>query len=205
MKKKIVVVISLLVTVCQVTFAQQTKAQLKRKSYDVTRLTQKWAVSTSLLDIANFGTINFQGERSLSRNWTVVAGFRYNPWEWKDREDKNMHNKARTLNVGFCVWPWRNYSGWWISIKGQIEEYNVGNVLGFKKDYEGLAYGGTLSFGYALMIGRHWNLTLGLGAWVGWTDYTLYNHPTYGRILDQGGKVFVAPTNETKLGLMYIF
>ena len=187
-------------TKAQAESPQRAKAQKKSA-----QRAQKWAVSTSVLDIVNFGTINFQGERILSRNWTAVAGFRYNPWEWKDTEGKAMHNKARTLNLGVCFWPWRNYSGWWVSVKGQIEEYNVGNVLGFKKDYEGYAYGGNLSVGYALMIGRHLNLTFGLGAWAGWTDYTLYTHPTYGRILDKGGKFFVSPSNETKIGLMYIF
>ena len=77
--------------------------------------------------------------------------------------------------------------------------------MNFEKDQEGYAFGGSLSFGYALMIGRHWNINFGLGGWFGWTNYTLYACPTCGRVLDKGGKMFWSPNNETKIGFMYTF
>ena len=163
---------------------------------------QKWSVSTNVADWANLGTINADGSVAAGRHATVGVGFRYNPWLFGG-EEKRLQNKQRTVYVYGRWWPWNIYSGWWLAGKAQAEEYNQGGIFR-KETEEGDAYGLGISAGYTLMLHKNLNLDFGIGAWGGYTKYTVYACPTCGKVVDSGNKWFIMP-NDLIMSLVYIF
>lgn len=166
---------------------------------------QKWAVETNVLDWANFATANFEVSRRINRYSAAVAGVRYNPWKFRDSSGSSHQNRALGANIGVRFWPWHIYSGWWFAVKAQAEEYSRGGIFKMSELHEGYALGASLSAGYALMVGDHWNLSFGIGGWVGYTDRTVYKCPDCGRKLSEYKGPFLLPDNETKVGVTYVF
>ena len=80
---------------------------------------QKFSVATNLADYANFGTLNLDVSYAISRNWSVMAGAKYNPFSFRGGE---LLNKQRTFSLGARWWPWHIYSGFWVSSKAQYME-----------------------------------------------------------------------------------
>lgn len=166
---------------------------------------QKWAVETNVVDWANYGTINLEASRRINRYSAAVAGIRYNPWKFRDSGGASHQNRARTANLGVRFWPWHIYSGWWFAVKAQAEEFSRGNILTLKNLDEGYALGASVSAGYALMVGVHWNISFGLGGWGGYTVRSRYRCPDCGRKLSEYKGPFILPDNESKVALSYIF
>ena len=44
---------------------------------------QRLSVATNLLDYADFGTLNVEGDVAVARQWTLTAGAKYNPFLYK--------------------------------------------------------------------------------------------------------------------------
>ena len=44
---------------------------------------QRLSVATNLLDYADFGTLNVEGDVAVARQWTLTAGAKYNPFLFK--------------------------------------------------------------------------------------------------------------------------
>lgn len=163
---------------------------------------QQFSVSTNAVDYANFGTFNAEASAAVARHFSVNAGVRYNPWSFRHGEDQ-MQNKAITASAGFRWWPWNIYSGWWMGARAQWEQYNRGGIVSLETE-EGDAYGAALSAGYSLMLHRNVNLDFGFGLWGGYKTYTVYRCPTCGKIVDEGSKFFVMPS-DLLISLMFTF
>ena len=173
--------------------------------FSFTAFSQKWAVETNALDWANYGTANLSASRGINRYCAAVAGVRFNPWKFKDSEGASHQNRALTANLGVCFWPWHIYSGWWFSSKIQAEQFSRGNILSLKELQEGYAAGVSISAGYALMAGKRWNISFGLGGWGGYMKSSLYRCPDCGRKLSENRGLFFLPDNDTKVAVMYVF
>lgn len=169
-------------------------------SYEVTARAQKFSVATNLADYANFGTLNLDVSYALSRNWSVMAGAKYNPFSFQDGE---VLNKQRTFSLGARWWPWHIYSGFWVSSKAQYMEYGSGGIRS-RQTQEGDAYGLGFGGGYSYMLGSHWNVEAGLGFWGGYRTYALYDCPRCGTTREQGGRAFIMP-NDIILSIAYVF
>ena len=144
---------------------------------------QRLSVATNVLDYADFGTLNVEGDVAVARQWTLTAGAKYNP--------------------GVRFWPWHVFSGWWIGGKVQYQEYNRGGIRSAVTD-EGDRYGAGLSAGFTYMLHPHLNVSLGAGVWGGFQRYTIYSCPVCGVTEESGEKTFLLP-NDLALTLSYVF
>lgn len=163
---------------------------------------QEFALSTNMLDYANFGTINLQASYGVAQHWSVNACMKYNPFTYR-KDTEPVQNRQLSYAAGARYWPWHIYSGWWLSGAVRYQEYNSGGY-GTPQTSEGDRFGGGFGAGYTYMLGPHFNLDFGLGFWAGYDIYTTYACQTCGRIVEDGGKYFIKPADIT-LALTYIF
>lgn len=194
MKRRILTVI-LILTVISPSF--RTAAQESRKT--------QVALSTDLVDWANFGTVNLETGVSLHQHFSVHAGAKYNPWNFKTHNlGLALYNKQTTAYAGFRYWPWYVLSGWWIGAQAQYTDYAETGVWRHALD-TGKAMGGGVSFGYTLMLHENLNLEFGAGVWAGRRfEHTLYCCPDCMKVRENGPGNFVA-LNDISISLMYVF
>ncbi len=163
------------------------------------------ALSTDLVDWANFGTVNLEAGVSLHQHFSVHAGAKYNPWNFKTHNlGLALYNKQTTAYAGFRYWPWYVLSGWWIGAQAQYTDYAETGVWRHALD-TGKAIGGGVSFGYTLMLHENLNLEFGAGVWAGRRfEHTLYCCPDCMKVRESGPGNFVA-LNDISISLMYVF
>lgn len=161
---------------------------------------QEVALSTNLLDLANFGTLNLEASYGVSQHWSLNAGLKYNPFKYANGYARNMQ---RAISVGTRYWPWHIFSGWWVSAAVRYQEYNQGGIFS-PTTSEGDRFGGVLGGGYTYMISPHFNLDFGLAAWTGYELFKTYSCPTCGKVTDKGGRIFLLPS-DIILSVTYIF
>lgn len=170
----------------------------------VALIAQERSISTNIVDMANLGTLNAEVQYGLARRWTASGEVKYNPFSFPGgKDDLGMQNRQRSVAAGLRFWPWHIYSGWWMSGRVRYQEYNVAGLRDSKAT-EGDRYGGGLAGGYTYMLGKNWNLDMGLGFWAGRDNFTVYACPTCGRLLDTGSKTFVLP-DDFIFALTYVF
>ena len=194
MKRRILTVI-LILTVIFPSF--RTAAQESRKT--------QVALSTDLVDWANFGTVNLEAGVSLHQHFSVHAGAKYNPWNFKTHNlGLALYNKQTTAYAGFRYWPWYVLSGWWVGAQAQYTDYAETGVWRHALD-TGKAIGGGVSFGYTLMLHENLNLEFGAGVWAGRRfEHTLYCCSDCMKVRESGPGNFVA-LNDISISLMYVF
>ena len=194
MKKRILTVILILTVI----FPSFRTAALESRKTQV-------ALSTDLVDWANFGTVNLEAGVSLHQHFSVHAGAKYNPWNFKTRNlGLALYNKQTTAYAGFRYWPWYVLSGWWVGAQAQYTDYAETGVWRHALD-TGKAIGGGVSFGYTLMLHENLNLEFGAGVWAGRRfEHTLYCCPDCMKVRASGPGNFVA-LNDISISLMYVF
>ena len=173
---------------------------------------QRVALSGSISDALELGTIGLEGQVALSRYLTLDLWAKLNPWTFSREDSFNglydvpsseVRDRTQTYSVGLRYWPWNVYSGWWTTLRFQYKEYSVGGIFSDRTE-EGDALGGVFGAGYSLMLREHLNLDVGLEAWAGQKTYTKYSCPHCGEVLEEGSKTFLLPS-ALVLSLMYIF
>ena len=167
---------------------------------------QRASAGVNVADILYYGTLNAEAGVAVSRHATLHAGFLYNPWQWGDSPETELHRRQRSARATVRVWPWHVWSGWWIAGWGRWQEYNRNGLFFSRSDLteEGDAFGAGLSGGYSLMLAPRLNVEFGLGVWGGKARYRSYDCPTCGMVVDEGNKWFVLP-DEAAVSLLYIF
>lgn len=176
---------------------------------------QRFSLSTNAVEWANLGTINAEAGVAVSRHFSLHAGMRYNNWSFRtgspdDRlsditgeTERQFQNRKQAYNFGFRWWPWYVYSGWWVYLRGQWQEYNRGGIFNHSSE-EGDAYGAGIGFGYTYMLHKHWNVEFGIGAWGGYKKYRTYRCTNCGSVTGEGEKVFFLP-DDVFLSITYVF
>ena len=166
---------------------------------------QEVALSTNMADYIDLGTLNMAMSYALSRHWSAEAIFKYNPFSYSIQAAAGsvIQNKQRALGAGARFWPWHVYSGWWLSLRGQWQEYNR-SLRSDEDAVEGDRWGGALSGGYSYMLSKHLNLEVGAGVWAGYGSQTRYACPRCGRIVSSDRGTFVLPS-DVILAVSYIF
>ena len=169
---------------------------------------QIWTVQTNVLDWAALGTVNAEVGVSLSQHFSLMAGGRLNPWEFKDsKHDILVYNQQKTVYLGVRYWPWYVNSGLWFSAKAQYTPSFAVSGLWSKALTEGKnGFGGVLSAGYTFMLSKHFNLEAGIGAWAGvFQDYSAYNsQANKNYVREEGRKTCILP-DQVSLSLVYVF
>ena len=132
---------------------------------------QSFALKTNLLYDAT-ATVNAGIEIGLAPRLTLDISGNFNPWTWKD----NMKWKHWMVQPELRLWTCDRFAGHFFAFHALAGQFNFGNipnnirmlgtdfsVLGNER-YQGWAFGAGLGYGYALPIGRHWNLEFEVGA-----------------------------------------
>lgn len=165
---------------------------------------QRFTASTNILDWANFGTINAELGYSVSQHISLVAGGKYNGWDFS-KGDRVRYSKKAVGYAGFRYWPWYVNSGMWFQFKGQFADYQISDIWRPALD-EGRALGAGLSFGYTFMINERLNFELGAGGWGGYLlKHDLYECAGCMELRDDSGpRAFVDIDNFTA-ALVFVF
>lgn len=169
-----------------------------------TVMAQKVSVSTDLVDWGYFGTINLEAGVSISQHFSLIAGTRYNPWEFKTRLDKDMYKQQTTAYVGTRWWPWYVFSGWWVGAKVQHSSFSETGM--WRPALENKqAIGAGLSGGYTLMLHKNLNLEFSFGFWGGrYYRYELFECPECMVLRTDQPRNFI-DLEDISISIMYIF
>ncbi len=154
---------------------------------------QQFSLSTNGLDYLALGTLNMNLGVSVSRNYSIHLDLEYNPFHFGEQEKREQF-KHISISAGCRYWPWFVNSGWFFSSALTYCKYSYGGIF-TKKSYEGVAYGGEFTGGYAWMLTKRVNLELGLGAFVGGTRYKRYSCVWCGVEEHEKSKFVVSPSD----------
>ena len=159
---------------------------------------QRFTVSTNVIDWANYGTANAEVGFSVSQHISLVAGGKFNGWDFSNSEH-TVYNKNIVGYAGFRYWLWYVNSGLWFQFKGQYADYHITGTWRHALD-EGKAAGAGLALGYTFMLSKHVNLELGAGGWGGYLiEHNVYEDPKnlVPRPKDSGSRAFIDLDNIT--------
>lgn len=165
---------------------------------------QKVSVSTNALGYVELGTLNADLSYAFSRHWSIVAGFRYNPFTFgAGNPDRQFQLRQQSYSIGVRAWPWHIWSGWWFSSKIRYQEYNYGGIFS-RRTQEGDRVGLGFYAGYTYMLSRHFNMEFGVGLWGGLDMFRRYSCPVCGLTVDEGRKGFLLP-DDLMISFVYVF
>lgn len=177
----------------------------------ITAVAQRIAVKTNVLyDIT--ATVNVGAEMPVAPQWTIDVSADINTW--------SVHN-LRTWKHWFIqpearYWLCEQFSGSFVAVHGIGGQYNMGHlhngikILGadFSRlsdgHYQGWFVGAGIAYGYALPIGRHWNLEGEIGLGVIHAKYDRLQCHTGQNAENNRHSTFIAPT-KAAINIVYLF
>ena len=130
---------------------------------------QEVAIKTNLLSDALLN-VNAGVEIGLAPRWTLDLSGQYNGWTVNDRKWKH-----RLVQPEARYWFCDRFARHFLGFHALGGEYNVGNInadfnflgtnFGILKNnrVQGWAVGAGIAYGYAWVLGKHWNLEAEIG------------------------------------------
>lgn len=173
---------------------------------------QKVALKTNLLYDAT-ATVNAGIEIGLAPRWTLDISGNFNGWTMSH----NRKWKHWLVQPEARYWFCERFSGHFIGIHAHGGEYNFGNLkngikfLGsdFSKltdnRYQGWYVGGGLSYGYAWILGKHWNLEAELGIGYIYTRFDKYPCAECGEKIEEDASHHYFGPTKLALSIVYLF
>lgn len=141
---------------------------------------QDVAIKTNLVDDIALLTTNLGVEVGVAPKWTIDVPVSLNAWDFShDRKWKHW-----MVQPGVRYWLCDRFAGHFFGAQIQGGQYNIGGFDGkvdflgtnFRKlkdtRYQGWFGGAGISYGYAWVLGKHWNAEAEIG--IGWS-YTRYD------------------------------
>lgn len=172
--------------------------------FSSTSSARDFSLSTNVIEWANYGTINVDAGMSLSRHFTLSAGFKYNPWEFQTKDGMPVMNKQATAHFGARYWPFYTYTGWWFGARLRYTDFAQTGVLR-PKYFIGNSIGAGLSAGYTWILTKHFRIDAGAGLWGGrhlkYEQYRTINN----MILEEKGPRNFINVDDVTLSLVYVF
>lgn len=159
----------------------------------------RFGIKVNLLYGLSTLTPNISAEVALSKRSTLELSYSNNPWKYDADLDDNKKLLHGIVSLEYRYWLCERYSGHFFGIHGLYSEYNVSGYnipILFKKDYryKGNAYGGGVLYGYALPIGKMWNIEFTVGADVLRMDYDRYSCRTCDTNSEPFKKTYLVPS-----------
>jgi len=173
---------------------------------------QKVAVKTNLLYGAGTLTPNLGVEFGLGQRTTLDISGGYNPWNLEGTATDNKKWVHYLVQPEFRYWLCERFNGHFFGVHGLFGEYNVGGIeIPFFGDplfdknsrYEGIAYGGGLSYGYHWMWGKRWGMEFTLGIGAVYTSFDKYDCTMCSVQTGTGDKFYFGPT-KAGISLVYL-
>lgn len=148
---------------------QHRRAAAKRFSQPVV------ALKVNLLYGGATFTPNLRMDIGLGGCTSLEIGGSWNPWDPRDGKSVEHWMVGAELRYWLCA----RHSGHFFGLHPFYADYNI---TGYKIPklfdkalrYDGTAVGGGVTYGYHLMLGRHWGLEFHVGAGVAKLEYTKY-------------------------------
>jgi hypothetical protein len=134
--------------------------------FSLTLSAQRVGIKNNILADATLSP-NLAIEFSLGGRTTLELYGSYNPFEMKD--DKKFKHWLAQPELRY--WTCERFNGYFFGIHALAGEFNVANwslpggFLSFLegKRFEGLLYGGGISFGHQWILGKRWNVEAVIG------------------------------------------
>ncbi|MCF0174636.1 MAG: DUF3575 domain-containing protein [Bacteroidales bacterium] len=174
---------------------------------------QHAAIKTNLLSDA-FTNINLGVEIGLAPKWTLDIPVQYNPWSFRNGTMKWKH---LTIQPEARYWFCDRFSRHFLGIHAHGGIYNIGGIknnikyMGFdvsrlsEERLQGWFAGAGISYGYAFILGRHWNLELEAGVGYAYTRSDTYKCTDCGSKVEENvPRHYVGPT-KAAINLVYVF
>ena len=172
---------------------------------------QEWALKSNLLYDATT-TINLGFETALAEKWTFDLSGNWNPVQFED----NMKWKHWLIQPEFRYWTCRKFGGHFFAAHLLGGQYNFGNIDGLPNflgsdlsqladhRYEGWFAGAGVGYGYAWMLGKHWNLEAEIGVGAAYTNFEKYECPKCGKLVGTDDHIYYGLT-KLAINLVYLF
>jgi hypothetical protein len=167
----------------------------------------RFAIKTNLLYGAATLTPNIAVEFALAPRSTVELSYSNNPWNYKAEMPSNKKMLHGIVSAEYRYWLCERFEGHFFGVNALYSEYNVSGrdiPTLFEKEYRyhGNAYGGGIDYGYALPIGKRWNVEFTAGVGVLMMEYDKYSCLTCDTNAVPSQKTWFGPTN---LGINLVF
>ena len=176
---------------------------------------QHVGLKTNLIDDALLN-VNLGIEVGLAPKWTLDVPVSINTWTLND----GSRWKHTSVQPGVRYWFCDRFIGHFFGIHTHGGFYNIGGVdwkinpnwissevFDQLKDtrFQGWFVGGGISYGYAWILGRHWNIEAELGVGYAYTRYDQYRCTGCGKkIQTDKPHHYVGPT-KAAINLVYLF
>lgn len=172
---------------------------------------QEVAIKTNLLYDAT-ATVNLGVEIGIAPKWSLDLSGNLNAWNI-DEDTKWRHWLAQPeVRYWFCDRFTRHFLGFH-ALAGQ---YNIGGLKNnFKflgtdfsqlsnKRFQGWGAGAGIAYGYAMILGKHWNLEFELGVGYIYSAYDIFECSGCGRRVGTDTNHYVGLT-KAAINLVYLF
>lgn len=173
---------------------------------------QKVAVKTNLLYDA-FLNVNVGVEIGLAPRWTLDLSADYNGWTLSSQRKWKHWFVQPESRYWFCD----RFAGHFFGVHVFGGQYNIGgleNDISFlgtdfshisDKRYQGWAIGAGVAYGYAWILGKHWNLEAEIGIGWAYTRYDVFPCAICGTRLEKDRlHQYFGPT-KAAINLVYLF
>ena len=172
---------------------------------------QDFALKTNLLYDAAL-TVNAGAEIGLAPRWTLDLSGNYNGWTVDGHKWKHWLAQPEA-RYWFC----ERFAEHFLGVHALGGQYNFGNIPNNIKflgtDFsilndnrvQGWAAGAGVAYGYAFVLGKHWNIELEIGVGYIWTRYDVFECVECGRrTVSDAQHHYFGPT-KAAVNLVYVF
>lgn len=173
---------------------------------------QDFALKSNLLYDAT-ATINIGAEVGLSPRWTLDVSGNFNGWTMSHERRWKHWMLQPEARYWFC----QRFGGHFLGMEAHGGQFNVGglnNSIHFlgthvsrlsDERFQGWFVGGGVTYGYAWMLGRHWNLEAEIGLGYSYTRYDTYQCVGCGKKTEEDRHHNYYGPTKAALSLVYIF
>lgn len=202
MKSKISVLklISVLALILSFSFSVETRAQ---------NVALKTNLAYDAVAAANLGL-----EFGLAPKWTLDISGNYMPWKFYNGLSRKHAFAQPEARFWFCD----RFAGHFLGIHAHGGLYNMTGVGVLDKipflpssvsrldeeRHQGWFAGAGIAYGYAVILGKHWNLEFEIGAGYAYTKYDIFECAECGSKLGQEDHHYVGLT-KAAINLVYVF
>lgn len=183
-------------------------------SFSLNSGAQSVALKTNLAyDAATAANLGL--EFGLAPRWTLDISGNYMPWKFYNRTSR----KHAMVQPEFRYWFCDRFAGHFLGIHTHGGIYNatgegIGDKVAFlgpdfsklkDRRYEGWFAGGGISYGYAVILGKHWNMEFEIGGGYAYFLSDVYECEECGSKLDEGVPHHYFGVTKAAISLVYVF
>lgn len=173
---------------------------------------QEWALKSNLAYDAT-ASINLGVEIGIAEKWTLDFSGNYNPFTIN--KDTNKKWKHWLVQPEARYWFCHKFGGHFLAMHLWGGQYNVGNIDNFPTiganipdfssyRFEGYFAGAGIGYGYAWMLGNHWNLEAQIGIGGAYSWYDKFFCPKCGEKVSSDNIVYWGIT-KLAINIVYVF